>query len=94
MTTKQKRKPRKTITLCDSSGSPGTVVCPGHVCAKEFNDAFKAEGWSERGGYKQGDLRFEYMVKGPARSKQQLFSMKISLPGKPGAKPYTVTSWD
>lgn len=83
----------KTITL-ENSGGPSTVLCPGHVTQKQFNSAFKNEGWSQRGDYKQKDLRYEYWVKGPPRGKGYLFSMKPSLPGKLGAKPYTVTPWD
>lgn len=81
----------KTITLGDD---PHTVICPGHVTQKVFNDAFKNEGWSERGSYKQKDLRYMYMEKQPPRRKGDNAYFKSSLPGKTGAKPYTVTSWD
>lgn len=84
----------KTITLESMSGNPGIVLCPGHVTQKVFNDAFKNEGWSERGSYKQKDLTYEYWVTRPARNKNEEFCMKRSVPGKDGAKPYTVTSWD
>jgi hypothetical protein len=86
-------KKLKTITLCQDD-NPSWVLCPGHVTQKQFNDAFKNEGWSERGSYKQKDLKYEYWVAGPARRKSDKFYMKQSLPGKPGAKPYTVTPWD
>lgn len=84
---------KKTITL-QNSGGPSMVLCPGHVDQKTFNDAFKNEGWSERGSYKQADLLYEYWVKKPAKAKYQDFWMQRSVPGKPGAKPYTRTSWD
>lgn len=86
-------KMKKTITLEDNCG-PCIVLCPGHVSQKDFNNAFKGEGWSERGGYKQADLRYEYWIKRPTKRKDCNFNMKKSIPGKPGAKPYTATSWD
>lgn len=84
----------KTITLCAGDDNPTSVVCPGHVRQKEFNDAFKNEGWSKRGSYKQIDLEYIYMVKKPAKRKNHKFRLVISEPGKPGAKPYTHTPWD
>lgn len=83
----------KTITLVIND-DPVTVICPGHVAQKVFNDAFKNEGWSERGGYKQKDLKYTYMVKKKAKQKRYNFLMKEVPPGTPGAKPYTTTPWD
>lgn len=83
----------KTITLSHGD-DPSWVLCPGHVTAKIFNDAFKNEGWSNRGGYKQKDLSYEYWVKRKSRIKDCKFRMTSSVPGKPGARPYTIVSWD
>lgn len=84
----------KTITLTDSDTNPTWVICPGHITQKQFNDAFNNEGWSERGSYKQKDLKYEYWIKKPAKNKHDKFFMKRSVPGKTGAKPYTAIAWD
>lgn len=39
-------KKLKTITLCDGGDQPIVSLCPGHVSGREFDRAFKAEGWS------------------------------------------------
>ncbi len=54
-----KKTKRKTMTF-EGPGGPMTVICPGHVGKKEFNDAFKNEGWSERGTYTQKEMTYEY----------------------------------
>ncbi len=82
---------KKTITLCVDD-HPISVICPGHVGQKEFNDAFKNEGWDARGSYKQKDLKYTYMIK--KKSKKYDFEMKEVPPGIQGAEPYTFTSWD
>lgn len=74
----------KTITIGDDD-SPCYSLCPGHVTAKEFNKAHKAEGW-DADPVSQDDLRFEYWIKGKK-------SYRRSVPEKKGAKPYTVMSW-
>lgn len=86
-------KKLKTITLCHGD-NPSWVLCPGHVPQKVFNQAHINEGWSPGGGYRQKHLTYEYWIKGPAKRKGDNFYMKKSVPGKPGAKPYTVTTWD
>lgn len=79
----------KTITLCRGD-DPSTVVCPGHVSAKVFNQAFKNEGWDSLGAYKQSELRYIYAV---VLNKKNRF-MKEVRPDFPGAKKFTTCRWD
>lgn len=88
------RTNKKTTTLSDNNGEPISVICPGHVNQRTFNDAFKNEGWSARGAYRQKDLEYIYMVKRPSPIKRHNFRMVLSAPGRNGAKPYTYTKWD
>lgn len=53
----------KTITLVDASENPLVSLCPGHVDAKTFHEAFKAEGWDD--GDEPTDLAHEYWVQAP-----------------------------
>jgi len=85
-------KKLKTSTLCTSSGDPVTVVCPGHVDAKTFNQAFKNEGWSERGSYSKDDIKYIYGIFVPKKDGE--FTFKMCSPTKVGAKKFTWTSWD
>lgn len=77
-------KTLKTITLTDKQGNPAWTLCPGHVSAKTFNKAFKAEGWNTD-PYLDKDLYFQYWRK----LKSGMF--KKCSPEAKGAKPYTTT---
>ncbi len=89
-----KKRVLKTMTLFSDESNPSTVVCPGHVGQKVFNQAFRAEGWKPGGAYKQKDLKYTYMVKRKPRNKWSNFRMKEVPPQTKGARPYTVTPWD
>lgn len=78
---------KKTITL-SIGADPSLVLCPGHVDQKTFNQAFKNEGWSEPGGYKQRDLEYGYF------KKRKNGAFVRSVPGKEGVKPFTFANWD
>lgn len=80
----------KTVTL-GRSNDPSIVLCPGHVTAKVFNQAFKDEGWSGGGTYRQEDLAYEYWTM-TIRKGKELY--KPSLPNKKNAQPFTFTRWD
>lgn len=75
----------KTITLGDSD-NPEVSICYGHVSAKEFAKAFKAEGWTGSGSPAQADLRYEYWIN--SRN-----FWKKSNPGNKKAVPVTVNDW-
>lgn len=79
----------KTKTLTDREKNPTVVICPGHIEARKFNSAFKNEGWKGTSDYKQSEIRYEYW-KVAAGGKR----FYRTVPGRFGAKPYTVTSWD
>ena len=79
------KKKLKTITIC-VQGDLRVVLCPGHVKQKDFNDAFKNEGWSYRGNYEQKDLKYVYVVLTKT-------TWKVKYPGFPKAKPFTLTPW-
>lgn len=81
---------KKTITLLNGD-NPTQVICAGHIDAKTFNKAFKAEGWDSQGDYKQKELKFVYMV-----SKELKKGTKYTevMPYVKGAKKYTMAAWD
>lgn len=80
----------KTMTL-GHDDNPGIVICPGHVNAKTFNKAFRAEGWSGDGTYKQDDLQYVYCK--ATKMKNGTRYTKVT-PEHKDAKPFTWTSWD
>lgn len=83
----------KTTTLMRHH-DPVSVICPGHVDAKTFNQAFKNEGWKSPGQYKQADLKYIYMTKRKSKNPDYTHFFKQVSPSVKGAKPYTSTSWD
>jgi hypothetical protein len=83
----------RTKTLSEDD-NPVFVVCLGHVNEKQFNDAFKAEGWSERGNYSFDDeynpLKHEYWIVGDVPGDYWERASKDD----PRAEPVTVANWD
>ncbi len=80
----------KTQTLGPrNQDNPMHVLCPGHVDSKTFNQAFKNEGWSEKGSYKQADLNYLYGRK----SKNGSWQFHLA-PTAARARRITVASWD
>ena len=72
-------------------GDPCAVICPGHVAAKTFNKAFKAEGWSSAGRYRQEDLSYVYCK--ATKMKYGTRYKKVN-PEHKDARPFTWTAWD
>lgn len=79
----------KTVTLF-SDDNPIAVICPGHVDAKIFNKAFKAEGWSGD-PYKDSDMEYVYLLEKQRKKGTSYRRVKATTPG---AKPYTWVRWD
>lgn len=86
------KKVLKTATLC-MGGDPVHVVCMGHVDAKTFNKAFKAEGWDTSNRYKNSELKYiyGYWTKG---ERVEGSKIKQVAPSHPKAKKMTVCNWD
>jgi hypothetical protein len=80
------KKKLKTITLSDSCHNPTWSLCPGHVTSREFNAAFKAEGWKGGGRIPKSELKYQWWRPGKR-------SWKIVKEGAKGAKPFTGSSW-
>jgi hypothetical protein len=74
----------KTMTL-GYEDNPTISLCPGHVSAETFDEAFLAEGWSDS-DVADEDLRYEYWV----RTKT---NWKRSSPENEKAMPVTVMDW-
>tara|TARA_R100001086_G_C11836309_1_gene257922 strand:- start:40 stop:297 length:258 start_codon:yes stop_codon:yes gene_type:complete len=84
---KKKTKKLKTTTLFYGD-NPSWVICPGHVTYGKFNQAFKNEGWFDRGSWGKDDIAYEYWRQ---TAKGGFYR---STPGTKGAEPYTVARWD
>lgn len=76
---------KKTITL-GTADNPVVSILRGHVTAKEFNKAFRAEGWKGGDWIHKEDLRFEYRKKLKTR-------WKLVEKGTKGAVPVTASYW-
>ena len=84
---KKKRKRLTTISL-GYRDDVYVTICLGHVDAKTFSKAFKAEGW-DPAALEQDEILYEYWIK----AKSSRCSWKKSVPGKKGAVPVTVSHW-
>lgn len=83
---KKQNKKLKTITLVDGSENPIVSIVRGHVTAREFNRAFRAEGWGPSDGWPTSELKRQYWIKlkyGWKKAKQHYKR----------AVPVTVGSW-
>lgn len=86
------KKKIKSITLFVGN-DPNCIICPGHVDQKTFNEAVVNEGW-DHSDYKQNDLKYGYWKVTKSKTKKGHAFYRLSVPGKPGVKPFTYTSWD
>lgn len=74
----------KTVTI-GHEGNPFVTLCKGHVNARQFNAAFKAEGWCSD-WVKKSDILHEYWV--PLKN-----GWKKSTISNKKAKAVTVNYW-
>lgn len=81
-----KKEKLVTITMSEKE-SPKFSICKGHVKAKDFDLAFKREGWAGA-TVKQAELKYEYWTCGPYRNQWTRANRK-----NPRAKPVTVLEW-
>lgn len=75
----------KTLTLFQQD-TPTVSICKGHVGSRDFNRAFKAEGWTGGSWIARSELRHEWWIK-------LKHTWKKSEVGKKGATPVTVNDW-
>ncbi len=80
-------KEMKTITIGDETGNPTYSLCPGHVDAKTFAKAYRAEGWDGFDDPDENDLSHEYWK--PSLNGTYVSCGKTDL----GALPFTVWDW-
>lgn len=84
----------ETITLSSSGDDPTLVVCFNWKTAKEFNEAFKREGWSEPGNYTDEDLRHIWGKQDPSGAFSFTYDKEVGNALKNGYTKMTVTNWD
>jgi len=84
------KKKLKTITL-GYADNPTVSLCPGHVTAKQFTRAHKAEGWSGFDAIDEADLTREFWVKQKRGWKRSVEGGKDSRGRK--AQAVTVMHW-
>lgn len=76
---------KKTTTLWYDRDNPSVSILPGHVTTRDFNKAYKAEGWNGDWVHKD-NLSFEYW-------RPLTKTWKRSTKEDKKAKPVTVMGW-
>lgn len=84
---KVSKRTKRTMTLWYDEANPAVTLCYGHVTAKVFNKAFRAEGWSGGDWIYKSELRHEHWAK-----KKNGRWHKVPAETK-GARAVTVNDW-